>query len=198
MAKEHPVEADLVIPVPESGTPAAIGYARESGIPYGVGLVKNSYVGRTFIQPSQTIRQLGIRLKLNPLREIIEGKRIIVVDYSIVRGNTQRALIRMLREAGALEIHVRISSAPVKWPCFYGIDFASRAELIAAGLEIEEIRRSIGADSLGYISMEGMIAATTIPTDRLCTACFTGEYPIEIPADMSAGKHLLEIVNRFE
>ena len=198
LAKEHPVEADLVIPVPESGTPAAIGYARESGIPYGVGLVKNSYVGRTFIQPSQTIRQLGIRLKLNPLREIIEGKRIIVVDDSIVRGNTQRALIRMLREAGALEIHVRISSAPVKWPCFYGIDFASRAELIAAGLEIEEIRRSIGADSLGYISMEGMIAATTIPTDRLCTACFTGEYPIEIPADMSAGKHLLEIVNRFE
>lgn len=198
LAKEHPVDADLVIPVPESGTPAAIGYARESGIPYGVGLVKNSYVGRTFIQPSQTIRQLGIRLKLNPLREIIEGKRIIVVDDSIVRGNTQRALIRMLREAGALEIHVRISSAPVKWPCFYGIDFASRAELIAAGLEIEEIRRSIGADSLGYISMAGMIAATTIPTDRLCTACFTGEYPIEIPADMSAGKHLLEIVNRFE
>jgi amidophosphoribosyltransferase len=198
LAIEHPVEADLVIPVPESGTPAAIGYARQSGIPYGTGLVKNSYVGRTFIQPSQTIRQLGIRLKLNPLREIIGGQRIIVVDDSIVRGNTQRALIRMLREAGALEIHVRISSAPVKWPCYYGIDFASRAELIAAGLDVEEIRRSIGADSLGYLSMEGMVTATTIPVDRLCTACFTGEYPIEIPNDLSAGKNLLEMVNRYE
>jgi amidophosphoribosyltransferase len=198
LAKEHPANADLVIPVPESGTPAAIGYAKASGIPYGMGLVKNSYVGRTFIQPSQTIRQLGIRLKLNPLREIIEGKRIVVVDDSIVRGNTQRALVRMLREAGALEIHVRISSPPVKWPCYYGIDFASRAELIAAGLETEEIRRSIGADSLGYVSMEGLIAATTIAEDKLCTACFSGKYPIQIPADLSAGKNLLEVVNRYE
>jgi amidophosphoribosyltransferase len=198
LAKEHPAIADLVIPVPESGTPAAIGYAKASGIPYGMGLVKNSYVGRTFIQPSQTIRQLGIRLKLNPLREIIEGKRIVVVDDSIVRGNTQRALVRMLREAGALEIHVRISSPPVKWPCYYGIDFASRAELIAAGLETEEIRRSIGADSLGYVSMEGLIAATTISEDKLCTACFSGKYPIQIPADLSAGKNLLEVVNRYE
>jgi amidophosphoribosyltransferase len=198
LAKEHPATADLVIPVPESGTPAAIGYAKASGIPYGMGLVKNSYVGRTFIQPSQTIRQLGIRLKLNPLREIIEGKRIVVVDDSIVRGNTQRALVRMLREAGALEIHVRISSPPVKWPCYYGIDFASRAELIAAGLETEEIRRSIGADSLGYVSMEGLIAATTIAEDKLCTACFSGRYPIQIPADLSAGKNLLEVVNRYE
>ena len=198
LAKEHPVIADLVIPVPESGTPAAIGYAKASGIPYGMGLVKNSYVGRTFIQPSQTIRQLGIRLKLNPLREIIEGKRIVVVDDSIVRGNTQRALVRMLREAGALEIHVRISSPPVKWPCYYGIDFASRAELIAAGLEVEEIRRSIGADSLGYVSMEGLIAATTIAEDKLCNACFTGKYPIQVPPDISTGKSLLEVVNRFE
>jgi amidophosphoribosyltransferase len=198
LAKEHPAIADLVIPVPESGTPAAIGYAKASGIPYGMGLVKNSYVGRTFIQPSQTIRQLGIRLKLNPLREIIEGKRIVVVDDSIVRGNTQRALVRMLREAGALEIHVRISSPPVKWPCYYGIDFASRAELIAAGLETEEIRRSIGADSLGYVSMEGLIAATTIAEDKLCTACFSGKYPIQIPADLSSGKNLLEVVNRYE
>ena len=198
LAKEHPATADLVIPVPESGTPAAIGYAKASGIPYGMGLVKNSYVGRTFIQPSQTIRQLGIRLKLNPLREIIEGKRIVVVDDSIVRGNTQRALVRMLREAGALEIHVRISSPPVKWPCYYGIDFASRAELIAAGLETEEIRRSIGADSLGYVSMEGLIAATTIAEEKLCTACFSGKYPIQIPADLSAGKNLLEVVNRYE
>src|SRR5437667_3981763 len=144
LAREHPADADLVIPVPESGTPAAIGYAKESGIPYGAGLTKNSYVGRTFIQPSQTIRQLGIRLKLNPLREQIRGKRIIVVDDSIVRGNTQRAIVRMLREAGAVEVHVRISSPPVKWPCFYGIDFATRAELLANGLDIDGIRRSIG------------------------------------------------------
>jgi amidophosphoribosyltransferase len=193
LAQEHPVDADLVIPVPESGTPAAIGYAKASGIPYGSGFVKNSYVGRTFIQPSQTIRQLGIRLKLNPLREIIVGKRIIVVDDSIVRGNTQRAIVRMLREAGALEIHVRISSPPVQWPCFYGIDFATRGELIASGLEVEEIRRSIGADSLGYVSLEGLIAATQISESKLCQACFTGKYPIAIPADMSEGKMRLEV-----
>ncbi|MEY4337724.1 MAG: hypothetical protein RL680_619 [Actinomycetota bacterium] len=193
LAKEAPVEADLVIPVPESGTPAAIGYAKGSGIPFGIGLVKNSYVGRTFIQPSQTIRQLGIRLKLNPLREIIEGKRIVVVDDSIVRGNTQRAIVRMLREAGAREIHVRISSPPVKWPCFYGIDFATRAELVASGLEVEEIRRSIGADSLGYVSIEGLIESTQIDENKLCGACFTGQYPIRIPADMSEGKMRLEI-----
>ena len=193
LAKEAPAEADLVIPVPESGTPAAIGYAKESGIPFGLGLVKNSYVGRTFIQPSQTIRQLGIRLKLNPLREIIEGKRIVVVDDSIVRGNTQRAIVRMLREAGAREIHVRISSPPVKWPCYYGIDFATKAELIANGLEVEEIRRSIGADSLGYVSLDGLISATQVPSERLCSACFTGEYPMRITEDMSEGKLRLEI-----
>ena len=155
LAREHPVEADLVIPTPESGTPAAIGYAQESGIPYGQGLVKNSYVGRTFIAPSQTIRQLGIRLKLNPLKDVIRGKRLVVVDDSIVRGNTQRALVRMLREAGAAEVHVRISSPPVRWPCFYGIDFATRAELIATGIGVEEVRSSIGADTLGYISEDG-------------------------------------------
>jgi amidophosphoribosyltransferase len=193
LAKEAPAEADLVIPVPESGTPAAIGYAKKSGIPFGLGLVKNSYVGRTFIQPSQTIRQLGIRLKLNPLREIIEGKRIVVVDDSIVRGNTQRAIVRMLREAGAREIHVRISSPPVKWPCYYGIDFATKAELIANGLEVEEIRRSIGADSLGYVSLDGLISATQVPSERLCSACFTGEYPMSIPEDVSEGKLRLEI-----
>jgi len=193
LAKEAPVEADLVIPVPESGTPAAIGFAKESGIPFGMGLVKNSYVGRTFIQPSQTIRQLGIRLKLNPLREIIEGKRIVVVDDSIVRGNTQRAIVRMLREAGAREIHVRISSPPVKWPCYYGIDFATKAELIANGLDVEEIRRSIGADSLGYVSLDGLISATEVASERLCSACFTGEYPIRIPEDLSEGKMRLEI-----
>ena len=192
LAREAPAEADLVIPVPESGTPAAIGFAEESGIPYGVGLVKNSYVGRTFIQPSQTIRQLGIRLKLNPLREILRGKRLVVVDDSIVRGNTQRALVRMLREAGALEVHVRISSPPVKWPCFYGIDFASRAELIANGLDTEGIRTSIDADSLGYVSLEGLVAATTLPAERLCHACFDGTYPIPLPAPDLIGKHLFE------
>ncbi|MDX3192054.1 amidophosphoribosyltransferase [Streptomyces sp. MN03-5084-2B] len=192
LAAEQPVEADLVMPVPESGTPAAIGYAQGSGIPYGTGLVKNAYVGRTFIQPSQTIRQLGIRLKLNPLRDVIRGKRLVVVDDSIVRGNTQRALVRMLREAGALEVHVRIASPPVRWPCFYGIDFASRAELVANGVDTDGIRRSIGADSLGYISLDGLVAATEQPKSRLCTACFSGEYPIPLPEDALIGKHLLE------
>lgn len=192
LAQEHPVDADLVIPVPESGTPAAVGYAQASGIPFGQGLTKNAYVGRTFIQPSQTLRQLGIRLKLNPLREVIRGKRLVVVDDSIVRGNTQRALVRMLREAGAAEVHVRISSPPVKWPCFYGIDFASRAELIANGLAVEEIGASLGADSLGYISMDAMIAATEQPASQLCTACFSGKYPIELPSQDRLGKHLLE------
>jgi amidophosphoribosyltransferase len=189
-----PNDADLVIPVPESGTPAAIGYAEASGIPYGTGLVKNSYVGRTFIQPSQTIRQLGIRLKLNPLRDVIEGKRLVVVDDSIVRGNTQRALVRMLREAGAREVHVRISSPPVKWPCFYGIDFASRAELIANGLSTDEICASIGADSLAYISLEQLIEATDVPAEQLCRACFDGVYPVELPDPALLGKHLLETV----
>ena len=192
LAREHPVDADLVIGVPESGVPAAIGYAEESGIPFGQGFVKNSYVGRTFIEPSQTIRQLGIRLKLNPLVHVLKGRRIIVVDDSIVRGNTQRAQVRMLRESGAAEVHVRISSPPVTWPCFYGIDFASRAELIATGLGVEEVRASIGADSLGYISEDGMVAATHQPADRLCTACFTGRYPIELPPSAQLGKHVLE------
>lgn len=194
LAREHPVEADLVIPVPESGTPAAIGYAEESGIPYGQGLVKNSYVGRTFIQPSQTIRQLGIRLKHNPLRDVIRGRRLVVVDDSIVRGNTQRALVRMLREAGAIAVHVRISSPPVRWPCFYGIDFASRAELIANGLDVEGVRASIGADSLGYVSLDGLIAASEQPRNRLCRACFDGEYPIPLPAPELVGKHVLESI----
>ncbi|NUS93736.1 MAG: amidophosphoribosyltransferase [Nocardia sp.] len=217
LAAEHPIDADLVIPVPESGTPAAVGYAQGSGLPYGQGLMKNAYVGRTFIQPSQTIRQLGIRLKLNPLREVIRGKRLIVVDDSIVRGNTQRALIRMLREAGALEIHVRIASPPVKWPCFYGIDFASRAELVAnnAGIDpdgadglpadpdaihdmVEGVRRSIGADTLGYISIDGMVAATEQPRTRLCCACFDGNYPIPLPTEAAIGKNLLEFGGRSQ
>ena len=196
LAREHAVEADLVIPVPESGRYAAIGYAQESGIPFAEGLVKNAYVGRTFIQPSQTLRQLGIRLKLNPLRDVISGKRLIVVDDSIVRGNTQRALVRMLREAGALEVHVRISSPPVKWPCFYGIDFASRAELIASGLGVEEICTSIGADSLGFIDLDQLIEASAVAKDRLCRACFDGVYPIELPEPELQGKHVLEGIER--
>lgn len=196
LAQEHPVDADLVIPVPESGRYAAIGYAQESGIPFAEGLVKNSYVGRTFIQPSQTIRQLGIRLKLNPLKEVIAGQRLVVVDDSIVRGNTQRALVRMLREAGAKEVHVRISSPPVKWPCFYGIDFASRAELIANGLTVDEICTSIGADSLAYVNLDELVEATTIPAENLCRACFDGVYPVELPEEDQLGKELLEGIER--
>lgn len=191
LAREHAVEADLVMPTPESGVPAAIGYAEESGIPYGNGLVKNSYVGRTFIQPTQTMRQMGIKLKLNPLRTVVAGKRLVVVDDSIVRGNTQRALVRMLKEAGAAEVHVRISSPPVKWPCFYGIDFASRAELIANGMTVEEIGRSLGADSLGYISEEGMIAATEQPEEKLCTACFSGRYPVALPEPVARAQGII-------
>lgn len=180
LAKESAVDADLVMPTPESGNPAAIGYAQASGIPFAQGLVKNAYVGRTFIQPTQSLRQLGIRLKLNPLREVIEGKRLIVIDDSIVRGNTQRALVRMLREAGAAEVHVRISSPPVMWPCFFGIDFPTRAELIASSMDVDEVCQSIGADSLSYLSLEGMVQATRQGTS-LCLGCFTGDYPESVP-----------------
>ena len=190
LARSCPADgADMVIPVPESGNPAAVGHARESGITFAHGLVKNAYVGRTFIQPTQTQRQLGIRLKLNPLREVIKGKKLVVVDDSIVRGNTQRALIRMLREAGAAEVHVRIASPPVKWPCFYGIDFASPAELIANATPSDDpetvadvIREAIGADSLGFVSVDDMVGATEQPGMELCTACFTGNYPLGLPA----------------
>jgi amidophosphoribosyltransferase len=192
LAREHPVEADLVIPVPESGTPGAVGYAQASGIPFAQGLVKNAYVGRTFISPSQTLRQLGIRLKLNPLREVIAGRRLVVVDDSIVRGNTQRAIVKMLREAGAKEVHVRISSPPVKWPCFYGIDFATRAELIANNQTVDEIRESIGADSLNYIALDNLIEATNVPKNNLCRACFDGVYPVALPEPELLGKYLLE------
>ena len=191
LAAEHPADADLVIPVPESGTPAAIGFAEASGIPFGQGLVKNSYVGRTFIQPSQTIRERGIKLKLNPLRDAIAGRRLVVVDDTIVRGTTQRALVAMLREAGASEVHVRVAAPPVSWPCFYGIDFATRAELIAGQLSPEEICASIGADSLGYVSLAGLIEATTLPEGRLCRACFDGQYPVPVGED-DRGKHLLD------
>lgn len=195
LAREYPVDADLVIATPDSGTPAAIGYAQESGIPFGQGLVKNAYVGRTFIQPTQLARQRGIRLKLNPMREVIEGRRLVVVDDSIVRGNTQRALIKMLREAGAREVHVRISSPPVRWPCFFGIDFPTRRELIANGMAIEEICASLGADSLGYISLDGMVAATGQDASHLCMACFSGDYQVDVrSAAATSGSDLLDVL----
>ncbi len=194
LAAVSPVEADLVIPVPDSGTAAAAGYAEASGIPYAEGLVKNRYVGRTFIQPSQSLRQLGIRLKLNPLRDVISGKRLVVVDDSIVRGNTSRQLVRMLRESGASEVHLRISSPPVRHPCYYGIDMATRAELIASGLSIDEIRDFVGADSLAYLPLDDLVAATGRPRDSLCRACFDGQYPIPVPGDhVTSGKENLQL-----
>ncbi|MGH3441220.1 MAG: amidophosphoribosyltransferase [Nitriliruptorales bacterium] len=183
LAREAPVDADLVIPVPDSGTAAAAGYAEESGLPYAEGLVKNRYVGRTFIEPSESLRQLGIRLKLNPQRTVIEGKRLVVVDDSIVRGNTSRQLVRMLREAGAAEVHLRVTSPPITHPCFYGIDMATRAQLVAASMSVDEIRDFVGADSLHYLSLDALVAATPQDKDELCRACFDGEYPIGVPAE---------------
>jgi len=191
LAREAPVGADLVIPVPDTAVSAAGGYAEASGIPYGEGLMKNRYVGRTFIQPSQSIRQLGIRLKLNPLREAIRDKRLVVVDDSIVRGNTTKAIVGMLREAGAREVHVRITSPPVRWPCFYGIDMPTRAELIASDLLVGEIGAYIGADSLAYLSLEAMTGAAAPGGRGLCTACFTGGYPIPLD-ERIRGKLVLE------
>jgi amidophosphoribosyltransferase len=192
LTAEAPVDADLVVPVPDSGTPAAAGYAAASGIPYAEALTKNRYVGRTFIQPTQGLRQLGIRLKLNPLRDVIEGKRLVVVDDSIVRGNTFRQLVSMLREAGAAQIHLRITSPPIRHPCFYGIDMPSRDELIATGLDVDGIRDFLGADSLAYLSLDALVAATGRPASGLCRACFDGEYPIPIPDEQqAAGKDVL-------
>jgi amidophosphoribosyltransferase len=189
LADADPVDADLVIPVPDSGTAAAAGYAEASGIPYAEGLVKNRYVGRTFIEPSQSLRQLGIRLKLNPLRDVLSGKRLVVVDDSIVRGNTSRQLVRMLRESGATEVHVRVSSPPVRHPCYYGIDMATRAELVASGLSIAEIQDFIGADSLAYLDLDDLVTASGRPRDALCRACFDGQYPIPVPGDhVASGK----------
>lgn len=190
LAQEQPADADLVIPVPDTGHAAAQGYAEESGIAYGEGLHKNRYVGRTFIQPSQSLRERGVKLKLNPMPDAIRGKRLAVVDDSIIRGTTTRQLIQALREAGAAEVHTRITCPPTKWPCFYGIDMSTRQELVASDLSVEQIREFVGADSLGYLSLEGMVAATGSEKDSFCRACFDGEYPIPIPED--AGKFVLE------
>jgi amidophosphoribosyltransferase len=178
LAREAPADADLVIPVPDTATSAAGGYAEASGIPFGEGLMKNRYVGRTFIQPTQTMRQLGIRIKLNPLREAIAGRRLVVVDDSIVRGNTTKAIVHMLREAGAREVHVRITSPPVRWPCFFGIDLPTRRELIASDLLTEEVAAYIDADSLGYLTLEALVGTVAGGPRGLCTACFTGDYQI--------------------
>jgi amidophosphoribosyltransferase len=192
LAEESPATAELVMPLPDSGVPSAQGYAQASGIPYGEGFVKNRYVGRTFIQPTQAMRQQGIKMKLNPLREVIAGKRVVVTDDSIVRGNTTRQIVSMLREAGAREVHVRISSPPLKWPCFYGIDMPNQDELIGSQLGIEGVREHIAADSLGHLSLEGMIAATELPGDSFCTACFSSRYPIPIPERELQTKNVLE------
>jgi amidophosphoribosyltransferase len=182
LAEEAPVEADLVLPIPDSGTPAAIGFARAAGIPFSEGLIKNRYVGRTFIQPEQGMREQGIRMKFNPLAEV-EGKRLVVVDDSIVRGSTTRQIVQMLFDAGAAEVHVRISSPPVVSPCFYGIDLASEDEMIAAHSTVEEIRETIGATSLAYLSLEGLEESTARPAEGLCRACLTREYPTRVPAN---------------
>lgn len=183
LAKENPVAADMVIAVPDSGNVAAIGYAEESGIPFGFGLIKNRYVGRTFIQPDQKLRDLSVKLKLNVLAENVKGKRIIMVDDSIVRGTTSGKIVRMLREAGAKEVHLRIACPPVTDPCFFGIDTPDKSKLVAATHSVDEIREMIGADTLGYLSVEGMSKAIGLGGDNVCTACFTGAYPMELPEE---------------
>lgn len=184
LAREHPVEADLVIGVPDSATPAAIGYAREAGLPFREGLVKNRYVGRTFIQPNQRIREAGVSLKFNALGDVLRGKRVVVVDDSIVRGTTTPRVIGLIRKAGAAEVHMRITTPPLVSPCFLGVDMATKSELIAANKTVDEIRRHIGADSLGYLSLEGLNRSTHQPAEDLCNACFTGRYPLNVQLQM--------------
>jgi amidophosphoribosyltransferase len=192
LARESLVEADLVIGVPDSGIPAAIGFSRESGVAYGEGLIKNRYVGRTFIQPTQSMRESGIRMKLNTLKDALQGKRIIIVDDSIVRGTTSKKIVKALRDAGAKEVHMRISSPPVTHPCFYGIDTDNQEQLIAATKSVAEIEERIGVDTLAYLSWEGMLQATGESTGNFCSACFTGDYPVNIPEDVKRSKLMLE------
>jgi amidophosphoribosyltransferase len=182
LSEEHPADADVVVPVPESGIPAAQGFATASGIPYADGLVKNRFVGRTFIEPTQLLRDQGIHLKLNPIPESLDGRRVVLVDDSIVRGSTTRQLVTMVREAGAAEVHLRVSSPPYRWPCYYGMDTSDRSTLIAAFMDVDEIRAHLGADSLGYLSLEGLLEATGVADAGFCTACLSGEYPTKVPA----------------
>ncbi len=188
LAAESPVDADMVMAVPDSGVPAAIGFSQASHIPYAEGLIKNRYVGRTFIQPTQSMREVGIRMKLNPLKDVLNGKRVVIVDDSIVRGTTSYKIVRALREAGAIEVHMRISSPPVTHPCFFGIDTDNQDQLIAANLSLEEITRKIGVDTLAYLSWEGMLKATHQDPTSFCSACFTGNYPIDIPDPFKRSK----------
>jgi amidophosphoribosyltransferase len=184
LAREHQVEADIVIPIPDSGVPASIGYAEEAGIPFEMGLIRNHYVGRTFIEPQQSIRHFGVKIKLNAIREVLEGKRVVVIDDSVVRGTTSRKIIKMIRNAGAKEIHMRVSSPPTAYPCFYGIDTPTRKELIASSHTMEEIRKYITADTLGYLSLEGMLEIAGAPKTAegyFCEACFSGNYPVKFP-----------------
>ncbi|MCM0592032.1 MAG: amidophosphoribosyltransferase [Gloeotrichia echinulata DVL01] len=192
IAAESAVDADIVFGVPDSGIPAAIGYSQASGIPYAEGLIKNRYVGRTFIQPTQTMRESGIRMKLNPLKDVLKGKRVIIVDDSIVRGTTSRKLVKTLRDAGAVEVHMRISSPPVTHPCFYGIDTDTQDQLIAATKSVAEISQQLEVDSLAYLSWEGMLEATREDTNSFCSACFTGDYPVPIPDQVKRSKLILE------
>jgi amidophosphoribosyltransferase len=192
LAREHPADTDLVMPVPDTGAPAAAGFAEASGLPYREGLVRNRYMGRTFIQPSQTMRQRGVTIKLNPLREVVRGRRLTVVDDSIVRGTTTKQIVALLRRAGAEEVHVRISAPPIYHPCFYGIDTQIETELIAATHREDEIRSFIGADSLGYLSIRGVLAALDLPYERFCFACFDGNYPEPVPYDAASRKFILE------
>ena len=194
LAREHPAEGDLVMPVPDTGAPAAAGYAEASGLPYREGLVRNRYTGRTFIQPSQTMRQRGVTIKLNPLREVVRGRRLVVVDDSIVRGTTTKQIVALLRRAGAESVHVRVTAPPIYHPCFYGIDTQIETELIAATKTTEEIRAFIGADSLGYLSIQGVLAALDLPYERFCFACFDGRYPEPVPYDVGRRKFILEEV----
>jgi len=180
LAREHPVAADLVVPVPDSGVPAAVGYSLESGIPFQMALIRNHYVGRTFIEPRQSIRDFGVKLKLNPVRRLLEGKRVVLVDDSIVRGTTSKKIVRMVREAGAIEVHVRISCPPTVSPCYYGVDTPTREELIAAQHSVEEIRQYIGADSLGYLTLEHLRDSVEDTEGKFCTSCYTGVYPTEL------------------
>jgi amidophosphoribosyltransferase len=184
LAQEHPVDADLVMGVPDSATPAAIGYSRYSGIPLCEGLLKNRYVGRTFIEPDQRIRDLGVKLKFNPLPQMLDGQRLVVIDDSIVRGTTTPKIVELLRRAGAKEVHIRICAPPLRYPCFFGVDMATRWELIAAQKTVPEVRDFIGADSLGYLSIDGLIKAVGLPEDTFCLACFTGDYPIPVQLEM--------------
>ena len=193
LAKEQPASADLVVPVPDSGLFAALGFSRASGIPFEFGLIRNHYVGRTFIQPQQEIRDFGVRVKLNPVRELIAGKRIVLVDDSIVRGTTSRKIVRMVREAGAAEVHLRISSPPTRWPCHYGIDTPNREDLIAARQSIDEISRFVEADSLGYISVEGLLACLSGAADSYCTACWMGDYRVPVHSGHPRQKSLFPI-----